>query len=70
MDVGVIIPHFGPLASPEFVIDFCRAAEAAGFDAAVGRRPRRGPEPSSSRSMSCRPRPSASSLPTCRRPWD
>ena len=32
VDVGVIIPHFGPLASPEFVIDFCRAAEAAGFD--------------------------------------
>ncbi len=32
MDVGVGIPHFGPLASPEFVIDFCRSAESAGFD--------------------------------------
>ena len=32
MDVGITIPHFGPLASPEFVIDFCRAAESAGFD--------------------------------------
>ena len=33
MDVGITIPHFGPLASPEFVIAFCRSAESAGFDA-------------------------------------
>jgi probable F420-dependent oxidoreductase len=32
MDVGITIPHFGPLASPEFVVDFCRSAESAGFD--------------------------------------
>ena len=32
MKVGVSIPHFGPLASPQFVIDFCRLAESAGFD--------------------------------------
>ena len=33
MEVGVMIPHFGPLASPEFVLEFCRSAESAGFDA-------------------------------------
>ena len=33
MELGVSIPHFGPLASPAFVIDFCRSAESAGFDA-------------------------------------
>ena len=32
MEIGVGIPHFGPLASPEFVIDFCRSVESAGFD--------------------------------------
>jgi probable F420-dependent oxidoreductase len=33
MQIGIAIPHIGKLASPQFVIDFCRAAEAAGFDA-------------------------------------
>jgi probable F420-dependent oxidoreductase len=33
MQIGIAIPHIGTLASPRFVIDFCRAAEAAGFDA-------------------------------------
>ena len=32
MHVGIAIPHIGRLASPAFVTDFCRAAEAAGFD--------------------------------------
>jgi probable F420-dependent oxidoreductase len=32
MELGLTIPHFGPLASPRFVIDFCRSAESAGFD--------------------------------------
>ena len=31
MESGLTIPHFGPLASPRFVIDFCRSAESAGF---------------------------------------
>jgi len=31
LEVGVAIPHIGPLADPRFVIDFCRAAERAGF---------------------------------------
>lgn len=33
MQVGIAIPHTGPLAAPEFVARFCRRAEAAGFDA-------------------------------------
>lgn len=32
MQIGITIPHIGKHASPRFVIDFCRAAEAAGFD--------------------------------------
>ena len=32
MEIGVTIPHFGPLASPQLVPEFCRRAEAAGFD--------------------------------------
>jgi probable F420-dependent oxidoreductase len=33
MQIGIAIPHIGKLASPRFVVDFCRHAEAAGFDA-------------------------------------
>jgi probable F420-dependent oxidoreductase len=32
VEVGVSIPHFGPLASAKFVTDFCRRAEDCGFD--------------------------------------
>ncbi|MEA3218101.1 MAG: hypothetical protein QOJ19_4257 [Acidimicrobiia bacterium] len=32
MEVGVLIPHIGRLASPSFVPTFCRRAEEAGFD--------------------------------------
>lgn len=32
MDIGVSIPHYGPLASPALVPAFCRRAEEAGFD--------------------------------------
>jgi probable F420-dependent oxidoreductase len=32
MEIGVSIPHMGPLASPSFVPEFCRRAEEAGFD--------------------------------------
>ena len=32
MEVGVFVPHVGPLASPAFVPAYCRAAEEAGFD--------------------------------------
>jgi probable F420-dependent oxidoreductase len=32
MEFGVIIPHTGSLASPEFVREFCVTAENAGFD--------------------------------------
>jgi probable F420-dependent oxidoreductase len=31
-EIGVLIPHIGPLASAELVPAFCVAAEAAGFD--------------------------------------
>jgi probable F420-dependent oxidoreductase len=33
MELGVSVPHIGPLASPAFVVEFCRQAEAAGFSA-------------------------------------
>ncbi|MFN0089542.1 MAG: TIGR03619 family F420-dependent LLM class oxidoreductase [Acidimicrobiales bacterium] len=32
MELGAMIPHFGPFASPTFVPTFCRRAEEAGFD--------------------------------------
>lgn len=32
MEIGVLIPHIGPLASPTFVPAFCQRAEEAGFD--------------------------------------
>jgi probable F420-dependent oxidoreductase len=32
MEVGASVPHIGPLAEPELVVDYCRAADAAGFD--------------------------------------
>jgi probable F420-dependent oxidoreductase len=32
VEVGVLIPHIGRLASPSFVPAFCRRAEEAGFD--------------------------------------
>src|SRR5262249_37032690 len=32
VEVGVAIPHMGPLAAPAFVVEFCRRAEAVGFD--------------------------------------
>jgi probable F420-dependent oxidoreductase len=32
VEVGVFIPHVGPLASPSFVPAFCRRAEEVGFD--------------------------------------
>jgi probable F420-dependent oxidoreductase len=31
VELGVTIPHMGPMASPTFVPAFCRSAEAAGF---------------------------------------
>jgi probable F420-dependent oxidoreductase len=32
MEVGTSVPHIGPMAAPGVVADFCRAADAAGFD--------------------------------------
>ncbi|MFI5386977.1 MAG: LLM class F420-dependent oxidoreductase [Fimbriimonadales bacterium] len=32
MDIGLTIPHYGQLASPDFVTTFSRSAESAGFD--------------------------------------
>jgi probable F420-dependent oxidoreductase len=32
MEIGIRIPHVGPMASPALVAKFCPAAEAAGFD--------------------------------------
>ena len=32
MELGTSLPHIGPLASPQLVLDYARAADAAGFD--------------------------------------
>jgi probable F420-dependent oxidoreductase len=32
MELGTSVPHIGPMARPDVVVDFCRAADAAGFD--------------------------------------
>jgi probable F420-dependent oxidoreductase len=32
MEVGTSVPHIGPMADPKVVVDFCRAADVAGFD--------------------------------------
>ncbi len=32
MEVGTSLPHIGPQAEPQLVIDYCKAADAAGFD--------------------------------------
>lgn len=32
VEIGVVIPHTGPLAEPRFVVNFCRRAEEVGFD--------------------------------------
>jgi probable F420-dependent oxidoreductase len=33
MELGTSVPHMGPLASPELMLDYCKAADAVGFDA-------------------------------------
>ncbi len=32
MEIGISIPHIGQLTTPTLVVEFCRAADAAGFD--------------------------------------
>lgn len=32
MEIGTSVPHIGRLADPQLVIEYCRAADAAGFD--------------------------------------
>jgi probable F420-dependent oxidoreductase len=32
MEVGISVPHIGPMAEPGAVVDFCRTADGAGFD--------------------------------------
>ena len=32
MELGAVVPQIGPMAAPQVVVDFCRAADAAGFD--------------------------------------
>jgi probable F420-dependent oxidoreductase len=33
MELGTSVPHMGALATPELMLDYCRAADDAGFDA-------------------------------------
>ena len=32
MEVGTNIPQIGAMASPQLVVEYCKAADAAGFD--------------------------------------
>ena len=32
MELGAVVPQIGPMAAPQVVVDFCRAADVAGFD--------------------------------------
>jgi probable F420-dependent oxidoreductase len=32
MELGAVVPQIGPMAAPQVVVDFCRAADAAVFD--------------------------------------